>query len=532
MKHLIETTDLSSLPIAKYDRLILDSTTNEIVYRGVKYEIIPDEYIYNEADNKYYQKLVAYSEPIKINSTVDLNSEWVSDTEDSNYTYFKSNSNVGVDNSYSQCKVTWSNLTSITFKYMSSSEICCDYLCVGKLDGEKFTARPSDGSSNVYLSTKGKTSGEYYEFTIKCDEGEHHIWFCYRKDSSGNEGEDRGFIGVPKSVVSVLDIKQGSELPMEYKYGGVSAEGGKTYDINYNSVTLPNGTDIVPSYEDYTKTEKAINTEYVDLGLESRTLWAKCNIGATSETDYGVYFQWGDISGISGSLLGKYSDKNYSWASYKYCNGTANTLTKYNTSTSYGENPDSITTLEPVDDAATQIMGGNWRMPTATEYLTLRNETLWVWCPGGNVGIKKTDESGNESIEYIAYPMGYFVFKTESDKDKKQMGTFTTDENNNLTGYTATSGTVYYPGAHEVTEGDVTSIADGDIHIFFPASGVATGTGVSVRGSYGRYWSSSLPPSDSYYGLDLYFGSGYINPQGSSSRYYGFCVRSVLENLS
>ena len=532
MKHLIETTDLSSLGFAEYDRIILDSTTNEIVYRGgVKYEIIPDEYIYNEADNKYYQKLVAYNEPIKINSTVDLNSEWVSDTEDSNYTYFKSNSNVGVDNSYSQCKVTWSNLTSITFKYMSSSEIGFDYLCVGNLDGEKFTAQPSAGSSNVYLSTKGKESGTYYEFTIECDEGEHHIWFCYRKDDSGNKGEDRGFIGVPKHVISVLDVKQGSELPMERNYGGVSAEGGKTYDINFNNVTVPNGS-IVTDYKNVEKTEKAINTEYVDLGLESGTLWAKCNIGATSETDYGIYFQWGETNGISGSLLGKYSDKNYSWASYKYCNGTANTLTKYNTSTSYGENPDNITTLDLEDDAARANMGGDWRMPTPTEYQTLYNETLWVWCPGGNVGIKKTDERGNESIEYIKYPTGYFVFKTESDKDKKERGTFTTDEKGNLTAYTATSRTVYYPGAHEVTKGNIPSIADGDTHIFFPASGNAGFEVVNFRDSRGHYWSSSLHPSNSNSGLDLYFDIGNINPQSLSNRYFGFCVRSVLENLS
>ena len=532
MKHLIETTDLSSLPIAEYDRLILDSTTNEIVYRGVKYEIIPDEYIYNEADNKYYQKLVAYDEPIEINSTVDLNSEWGSDTEDSNYKYFKSKSNVGVDDSYSQCKVTWSNLTSITFKYMSSSEICCDYLCVGHLDGEKFTSQPSDGDDNVYLSTCDKISGTYYEFTIECDEGEHHIWFCYQKDGGGNEGEDHGFIGVPKSVRTVLDVKQGSELPMEYKSGGVSAEGGKTYDINCKSVILPNGSYIVTSYEDYTKTEKAINTEYVDLGLKSGTLWAKCNIGATSETDYGIYFQWGETSGVSGSLVGKYSDENYTWASYTHCNGTENTLTKYNTSTSYGENPDNITTLESVDDAATQIMGGNWRMPTPTECQTLYDETLWVWCPGGKVGIKKTDESGNESIEYIKYPTGYFVFKTESDKDKKERGNFTTDENDNLIGYTATSRTVYYPGAHEVKEGNITSIADGDTHIFFPASGFAYGTGVDYRGSRGRYWSSSLHPSYSICGFRLDFGSDRIDPRNYDYRFYGFCVRSVLGNLS
>ena len=34
MKHLIETTNLSSLGIAEYDRLILDSAKNEIIYKG------------------------------------------------------------------------------------------------------------------------------------------------------------------------------------------------------------------------------------------------------------------------------------------------------------------------------------------------------------------------------------------------------------------------------------------------------------------------------------------------------------------
>ena len=34
MKHLIETTNSSSLGFAEYDRLILDSIKNEIIYRG------------------------------------------------------------------------------------------------------------------------------------------------------------------------------------------------------------------------------------------------------------------------------------------------------------------------------------------------------------------------------------------------------------------------------------------------------------------------------------------------------------------
>ena len=34
MKHLIETADPSGLPITEYDRIILNSATDEIVYRG------------------------------------------------------------------------------------------------------------------------------------------------------------------------------------------------------------------------------------------------------------------------------------------------------------------------------------------------------------------------------------------------------------------------------------------------------------------------------------------------------------------
>ena len=445
------------------DSYLIPPQMKSFVRGGVIYEIVPDSYIYNEADNKYYQKLVRYGDPVETNATVDLNSEWVSDSEDDKYRYFKSNSNVGVNSSYSQCKVTWSNLTSITFKYMSSSEMSYDYLCVGNLDGEKFTARPSDGSSNVYLSTKGKTSGTYYEFTIECDEGEHHIWFCYRKDGSGNNGEDRGFIGVPKRILSIVDIKQGSELPMEYKSGGISAEGGKTYDINYNSVILPNDSYIVPSYEDYTKTEKAINTEYVDLGLPSGLKWAKCNLGATTETDYGVFFSWGDTSGVSGNLVGKYSDENYSWASYKYCNGTEKTLTKYNNNSSYGTVDNKIT-LESVDDAVRAHMGSDWRMPTKAEIQELLDNTDYEWIEDFN----GTGVNGRK-----------FTSKTDTSK-----------------------------------------------YIFIPAAGYCSGGPVSSVGDYGCVWSSSLYSSSVAFYLDsVYSEDPFVN--NFKSRCQGSSVRGV-----
>ena len=39
--------------------------------------------------------------------------------------------------------------------------------------------------------------------------------------------------------------------------------------------------------------EQTKQYEYVDLGLPSGLKWATMNVGATSETDYGDYFQWG-----------------------------------------------------------------------------------------------------------------------------------------------------------------------------------------------------------------------------------------------
>ena len=41
----------------------------------------------------------------------------------------------------------------------------------------------------------------------------------------------------------------------------------------------------------------AENIEYVDLGLSVK--WANMNVGAESETDYGLYFQWGDTVGYA-----------------------------------------------------------------------------------------------------------------------------------------------------------------------------------------------------------------------------------------
>ena len=74
------------------------------------------------------------------------------------------------------------------------------------------------------------------------------------------------------------------------------------------------------------------------------------------------------------------------------------------------------------------------------------------------------------------------------------------------------------------------SKTDTSKYIFIPASGFRLDYNFYLRGSDGYYWSSSPHPSLSTHGLCLNFYSGGVNPQNLSSRFIGFCVRSVSRN--
>lgn len=127
---------------------------------------------------------------------------------------------------------------------------------------------------------------------------------------------------------------------------------------------------------------------YVDLGLPSGTLWAKCNVGADSPDEYGDYFAWGEIA----------TKTRYNWETYQYSNDYYNTLTKYCNNPEYGNNgfTDELTTLLPEDDAATAILGSEWRMPTADEWQELFDNTTSSWGHQGNVrGWFFTASNGN-----------------------------------------------------------------------------------------------------------------------------------------
>lgn len=126
--------------------------------------------------------------------------------------------------------------------------------------------------------------------------------------------------------------------------------------------------------------------EYIDLGLSVK--WATMNVGASKAEEYGDYFAWGEIE----------PKDYYDWGTYKWCNGSASTLTKYNTSSSYGT-VDNKTQLDLSDDAARVNWGGAWRMPTDAEWTELREQCTWTWITQNGVyGRKVTSKANGNSI--------------------------------------------------------------------------------------------------------------------------------------
>ena len=133
----------------------------------------------------------------------------------------------------------------------------------------------------------------------------------------------------------------------------------------------------------------------MDLGLPSGTKWANMNVGAEQPEDYGLFFAWGETTGYGSDTS---DGRSFYWTSYKWCNGSENTLTKYCTDNSYGT-VDNKTVLDLEDDAAYVNWGSDWRMPTFTEIQELLNNTTSEWTTVNGVkGRKFTSKTNGNSI--------------------------------------------------------------------------------------------------------------------------------------
>ena len=125
----------------------------------------------------------------------------------------------------------------------------------------------------------------------------------------------------------------------------------------------------------------------VDLGLS--VYWSTCNLGASKPEESGDYYAWGETEPKS----------DYSWSTYKWCNGSYITLTKYNNDSSKGT-VDNKAALDSEDDVAHVRLGGKWRMPAYAEWTELKKTCTWTWYWNWNgqkgvSGYKVTGPNGN-----------------------------------------------------------------------------------------------------------------------------------------
>ena len=130
------------------------------------------------------------------------------------------------------------------------------------------------------------------------------------------------------------------------------------------------------------------NHEYVDLGLNSGTLWATCNVGAIRPEEYGDFFAWGETTPRE-----EYTYENYKW--WYFDESGYRNISKYNTKSNFGP-VDNKTELEPEDDAAYVNWGTLWRMPSLEQVVELVNSCSWQWTQkNGVIGHLLTGPNGN-----------------------------------------------------------------------------------------------------------------------------------------
>ena len=264
------------------------------------------------------------------------------------------------------------------------------------------TASPTEGGtvSGHGSYEKGQSC------TVTATPAPNHTFTCWNENDSlvSTEASYTFEVSCDRSLTAVFTSDGGGSDPLLYNIrisanpieggmvsGGGSYEEGQPCTVKASTNTLYTFTNwtenghIVSDSATYTFTVTCnrnlvanfalLNAgSYVDLGLPSGTLWAACNIGATTPMDYGDFFAWGETEPSS----------HYGCDNYRYCNGCEYndnlnliTLTKYCNHADFGYEgfTDHLAMLLPEDDAATIHWGAPWHMPSKEDWEELLDNT-------------------------------------------------------------------------------------------------------------------------------------------------------------
>ena len=125
--------------------------------------------------------------------TFSTSGSWTSSEYSSAYNGVQYKSNKISANGSTVFKITFSNVTSITFACRSYGENYCDYMTIGNLDS---TCSRTSYKTSLNVASSATT---YTDVTFTTDGGSHYVQFCYSKDSSDSENDDACYVYI-KSV--------------------------------------------------------------------------------------------------------------------------------------------------------------------------------------------------------------------------------------------------------------------------------------------------------------------------------------------
>lgn len=199
----------------------------------------------------------------------------------------------------------------------------------------------------------------------------------------------------------------------------------------------------------------------VDLGLPSGLKWADRNVGAESPEAYGDYFMWGSTTPDTNNVC--------DWEHAPFNNGSS-IFDKAHFKEYKSKRLTDKGVLKAEYDAATQIIGSSWRMPTLAEIYELIDGTTQI----------AEEVNGVYGMIFTSKVNGNSIF-------------------------------IPFTGYRDGTE--FGSIGYGGI----------------IGGPGGYVWSSSLDEDYAYYSRYLYFNDGYYSYICHDYPYYGFVVRGVHE---
>ena len=299
--------------------------------------------------------------------------------------------------------------------------------------------------------------GYYWSSTLNTDNTSYAYYLIF--DDSGNYNIGANSRGYGRSVRPVCPSKQWlKDVKVIFEISSQTIPLGGTYTIK---TTLKHGDDVIEGKVDWSSVDPSIATvdetgmvtgisigstkiivscydknyvfdinvrepdynghEYVDLGLSVK--WGTCNVGASKPEEYGNHYAWGETE----------TKSDYSWDTYKWSKN--HYLTKYCkwSESGYEGFTDNRSTLEPEDDAAHVVWGGDWRMPTSEEIEELITECTWTWTKIDDIkGYRITSNKPGYTDRSIFLPAAGYYEDTEL-KNQNENGHYLSSSMTNLT---------------------------------------------------------------------------------------------------